>query len=46
LHEIRKIMESADIDKAAPTQKLAELMNFKIKAKEQMIDLMFKLERE
>jgi len=39
-------MKRADKDDAAPTQKLTELMNFKITAKEQMIDLQFKLEKE
>ena len=46
LQEIRKIMERADKDAAAPTQKLTELMDFKITAKEQIIDLKFKLEKE
>ena len=46
LQEIRKIMKRADKDDAAPAQKLIELMNFKIIAKEQMTDLKFKLEKE
>jgi hypothetical protein len=39
-------MKRADKDDAAPAQKLIELMNFKIIAKEQMTDLKFKLEKE
>jgi hypothetical protein len=46
LQEIRKIMKRADKDHTAPTQKLTELMDFKITANEQIIDLKFKLEKE